>query len=330
MRGEHMAIDLFDLSNIYNKSGYEYSLPPNVMNTFISGVAFDNKVPYTEEESSNLRKDTQDIYEKIMAQNPSKSDKPLAIMTAGAPGAGKTVLMKQDIEAFQNQTNKKYAYICPDDVCLKSQTRTYLADIKKKPSFMVVLLNFFRCSPPNDDKAIEVRKAAYNKWRPASNAATHLILANLIREKYDFYFGTTSSGPATKFFLQHLKDQGYTIKLLHVSAPDDVRWESIKMRDQTFVQTTEDDVREKGDLVPQRITDTFLKFADQIQFFYRDAVDQDAVLAAEWTRDDNTLIVKSNPLYEKIKAIHNHVVDKLNKPELAWKVAVEDQVILKK
>ena len=65
-------------------------------------------------------------------------------------------------------------------------------------------------------------------------------------------------------FFEFLKEQGYRIRIIHVSASDDVRWGSIQERDQSFVQTTEEDVRMKGLMVPQRITDTFLTHADEI------------------------------------------------------------------
>ena len=117
--------------------------------------------------------------------------------------------------------------------------------------------------------------------------------------------------------------------MIHVTAPDDVRWDSIKERDKTFIQTTEQDVKEKGLLLPQRINDTFLGFADVIEFYYRDAVQQDAQLAATWTRNqDNTgplglLQITIPSQYEKIKAIHNAAVTTLKKPELLWESTVE-------
>lgn len=54
----------------------------------------------------------------------------VAIITAGAPGSGKTTKLKQDLEARALQ-GKRYAYICPDDVCLRNQKRTYQADLEK-------------------------------------------------------------------------------------------------------------------------------------------------------------------------------------------------------
>jgi predicted ABC-type ATPase len=125
------------------------------------------------------------------------------VITAGAPGSGKTTVLEQDREG------ENIAYMDPDAICLKRQELTYLADIA------------------SHDGSPESRLEAYNKWRPASNAAAHIILGNLIREKCAFDVGTTSSSPMTYKFFEFLKSQGYEIKLLHIIAPDDVRIGSI-------------------------------------------------------------------------------------------------------
>jgi predicted ABC-type ATPase len=258
------SYDVCDLNLIYNTS-YQYFLPQKVLESFISGKCFDHPDHYTDEESKRLQDDINQLYQRMITANPTKEN--IAIITAGAPGVGKTSKLRQDLEANLLKGNN-YAYICPDDVCLQNQTKTYQAEIE------------------NGDKSMIARQSAYNKWRPGSNAATHLILGNLIREKYAFYFGTTSTGPATAKFFEFLKTQGYRIRLIHVSAPNEVRWESIQERDKTFVQTTEQDVKEKGLLLPQRINDTFLKYADEIEFYYRGGVKQDAILAAKWLRNE--------------------------------------------
>lgn len=301
------ACNVCNLDLIYN-SDYQYSLPQKVLESFISGKAFDNKENYIEEESRNLHNDINELYDRIISAAPAKEK--IAIMTAGAPGAGKTTKLRQDLET-NALLGRRYAYICPDDVCLQNQTRTYKADLDKA------------------DNSIDTRQGAYNKWRPGSNAATHLILGNLIREKYGFYFGTTSTGPTTGKFFEFLKSQGYAIRLIHVSAPDEIRWNSIQERDKTFVQTTEQDVREKGLLLPQRITDTYLKYADEIEFYYRDGVKQDAVLAAKWLRNEDDqqhlgrLEIIAPEQYQKIKTIHNEAATALTRPDLYWESAVE-------
>ncbi|HSX37685.1 MAG TPA: zeta toxin family protein [Chlamydiales bacterium] len=304
-----VSSDVCNLSLIYNEN-YQYSLPQKVLESFLSGKAFDNPEVYTGEESERLRSDINALWQGILATNPVRKN--LAIITAGAPGAGKTIKLRQDLEANASK-GRTYAYVCPDDVCLKNQTRTYVADLA------------------SSDDSTAARQSVYNKWRPGSNAATHLILGNLIREKYAFYFGSTSSHPATGKFFEFLKAQGYTISLIHVSAPEGVCWDSIQEQNKTFVNTTEQDVKEKGLLTPQRINDTFLKYADQIEFYYRDDVKQDAVLAARWLRTEDasecagTLQILEPKQYEQIKLVHNAAVGVLQKPELLWEDAVESK-----
>lgn len=301
------SYNVCDIKHIYDED-FEYSLPKSVLQSFLSGRAFDHPRVYTAEESTRLREDINAIFQQILSTTPEKGN--LAVMTAGAPGAGKTTKMRQDLRE-KAAAGYHFAYICPDDVCLKSQERTYQCEIKGQAATK------------------EERQAAYNKWRPASNAATHLILGNLIREKYSFYFGTTSSSPATQHFFAFLKKQGYQIRLIHVTAPDDVRWGSIQERDKTFVQTTEQDVQLKGLLLPQRIMDTYLALADIIEFYYRDDVHKNADLAAIWTRNTpsnevlGTLQIVSPSEYKHIKAIHNAAVTDLKRSDLLWEKTVE-------
>lgn len=295
-----MFFDVCDLSSIYNEN-FQYSLPKTVLESYISGKAFDHSDLYTLGEREDLEEDTREIFAGILSKNPTHGN--WAVMTAGGPGAGKTVKMRQELEAVEDNI----AYICPDDVCLKSQKRTFLKDVE--------------AMGVNEENVAE-RLALYCKWRPGSNAATHLILANLIREKYNFYFGTTSTGPSTFRLCDLLKKQGYKIRFIHISAPDDVRWNSLRERDKTFVQTTEQDTREKGLLLPQRIADTYLKYADVIDFYYRGGVSEDANLAAHWVRDEGLTVIDPED-YQKIKTLHNTAIEALNRPELAWENTVE-------
>lgn len=298
------AGEICDLDAIYKKE-YEYSLPRQTLESFLSGKAFDNKEGYLANEIEDLKGDIQRIFDQIIAENPALNK--VAIMTAGAPGAGKTILMKQHREKGGN----RYAYICPDDVCLKKMDSTYGQQVA------------------NNEKTKEMWLAAYNKWRPGSNAANHLILAHLIKQGYGLYFGTTSTAPQTALFFNFLKSKGYRICLLHITAPDKVRWQSIQERDKTFVQTTENDVKEKGLLFPQRIKDTYLKYADEIEFYYRGAFNEEAKLAAKWVRNSNDgvhLEVLSSTDYAKIKEIHNNMANSLGRGELLWEETVEKSI----
>lgn len=305
-----IASDVCNLNHIYDpNNGYEYSLSKSTLESYFSGNAFDHRDDYTPEEKSNLQEDIQEICESILVENPVKEK--IAVLTAGAPGVGKTTKMKQDLKHKKNIEKKNYAYVCPDNVCLINLKKTYQSEIA------------------NCDGSRTERQLLYNKWRPASNAAAHCILANLIRDQYAFYFGTTSSSSQTGHFFQFLKDQGYKIRLLHISAPDQVRWDSIKERDKEFVQTTEKDTIEKKWLIPQRMNDAYLAYADEIEFYFRGGVNQDAILAAKWVREGDgvdamgTLHIIDHAQYDKVKNIQNEAADMLQRPDLTWEATIE-------
>ncbi|MBS0629287.1 MAG: AAA family ATPase [Verrucomicrobia bacterium] len=297
--------DICDFAQIYNDR-YQFSLPRKDLEDQLTGKAFGRTEPYTEKEFEDLCADINDLYQKILAADPVQER--IAVITAGAPGAGKTILMEQILKADQERTGKHFAYTDPDAVCLKhGLKRTYQADID------------------SGDHSIQARKAAYNKWRPGSNASNNLNLANLIRDGYAIYFGTTATSPHTWRFFDFLTQKhGYKIRLIHISAPDEVRWNSIKLRDREFVQTTEEDTTAKGLLFPERISDTYLKYAEQIDFYYHAAVERDAIHAATWHSQGKSLIIHDPEAYERIKALHNDmVIEKLGKPDLVWEKTVE-------
>jgi len=171
------------------------------------------------------------------------------------------------------------------------------------------------------DSSPEGMKAAYNKWRAASNYAHHIITANLIRQNQSFYFGTTASGDKTFLFLDFLKKNGYSIRILYVSAPDQVRFDSIAARDKVFIQTTDQDVLNKQLMVHERVQDTFVKYANRIDFFFRTAVDAAPILAATWIRHNDgktELEVVNQVAYNEMTALHDKVCDGMNKPEHKW------------
>ena len=282
-----------------------YSLPLFILEGYLNGKGFPESTPYSPEEKVKLEVDIDAVFSRIISRNPVVEG--VAVITAGAPGCGKTTCLEQFI-ADERSLGIERAYTDTDAVCLKQLELTYQAEIAS-------------C-----DGSKEARLAAYNKWRAGSNAANHIILANLIRKKISFYFGTTATSPATSIFFDYLKKQGYEIRLLHITAPDDVRWQSIQKRDKSFVQTTEKDVREKGILLPQRISDTYLKYADRIDFYFRDGVEKDAELAATWIRSEplsSRLTIVNRDSYAEIKRIHNAAIDSLSMPHLCWEESVE-------
>ncbi len=331
-----VASDICDLDQIYQQNGFHYSLPRHMLEKYYQGKYFPDSVGYDAEIKAKVVQDTNSMYQTILAKNPAHEK--IAVITAGSPGSGKTWRMRADLK----EQEKSFAYIDPDDVALKSgMVITYLTElaegleeIKKTP-----------CVSPEEKRALErigkkayaspeekltaekeFRTAMYNKYRDGSNFATHVILAQLIKSGTAFYYGTTSSSPASAFFYKFLKDNGYTIRMLHMTAPDDVRWASIKERDKTFVQTTEADIRDKAYMVPERIDDTYLKYADTIEFCFRDGVHKSGVHAATWTRTQDgkgVLVIHDKEAYAQVKKTHDVLCK--GKENILWKNTVEQK-----
>src|SRR5579862_8649477 len=81
-----------NLDPIYDPEGFNYSLPRTVLESFLDGKAFDHKESYSSSERASLEQDINTLYTRILEKDPLK--KPCIVITAGAPGAGKTILMK--------------------------------------------------------------------------------------------------------------------------------------------------------------------------------------------------------------------------------------------
>ncbi len=300
-----------------------YPFPQKTYETF-----FDEKIPedhsdYTLLERYKVEGDMNRLYNRII-KDAKKSEPPQITVSAGAPGAGKTMLMRRTLES----ECPRVAYIDADDVCLREgMPSTYRADLVAGLDRLVNT-----CFSTTKEKLVAEKKfmrELYTKWSPVSHAATHTILNRLINDRYDIFFGTTASSLDTAKLFKVLKNHGYKIRVLHVTAQDDVRWESIQQRDKTFVQMTRQDIIEKGNLALQRIQDTYLKFSDEVQFFYRSGAQERATLAATWTRGDQkrpVLTVEHDRYYDEIKRIYDEVVcKKLKCPEQRlWEMVVEE------
>lgn len=305
------SISPSSLDPIYSEE-FSYSLPRSILTSYIEGKAFDHKESYTEEELTSLVHDINTVYDSILEKDPLK--KPIITMTAGAPGAGKTTLMRSDLQKQSTLLGREIAYIDPDDVGLKGMRCSYQLELQLQLEVCKMLEYGSEEEVLADQR--KVRQEMYNKWRPGSNGLNHLILAHLICQGYAVHFGTTSTSPQSATFFEFLKKHGYSIRLLHVTASDEVRWRSIVERDKQFVQTTEEDTRVKGKLFPQRLPDYF-RYADEIEFYYREAFDKEAVLAAKWTKTD--VEVLDAGAFEKVQTVHNEICNQLEENDLKGK-----------
>ena len=73
-----------------------------VVKSFYDGNSFGKEEPYSPEDKKKLEEDINTIYGNILAENPVKEK--VAYISAGAPGAGKTTVMRQHRD---NQTTSE-------------------------------------------------------------------------------------------------------------------------------------------------------------------------------------------------------------------------------
>ena len=73
-------------------------------------------------------------------------------------------------------------------------------------------------------------------------------------------------------------------------------------------------------MVHERVQDTFVKYADRIDFYFRTGVDEAPKLAAAWikTGGQGKIEVVNPSVYAEMTALHDKVCDGMKKPEHHW------------
>ena len=226
--------------------------------------------PYNEEEKAEIEKDLnvvrsicfspQEVEENVNHQ-------PLFLTTAGGPGARKSTILERFIGSHPEYT--RAVYVDPDQRALKFMVHTYYAQS----------LNAFHAALTGNYLAIQ--RAAYEKWRPASNYITLTLLEEAFEAKRDIAYGATSTGAHVPVLFKKIHDAGYHITLLLCSCDDSLRKAAVEYRNekQRFYQSTPEDALVKGALFPQRMS-TYFENGDTLYFYWSDDLFSPERLAA--------------------------------------------------
>ncbi|GAB4228545.1 MAG: hypothetical protein Tsb0021_05980 [Chlamydiales bacterium] len=308
--------DLFHLETIYNEK-FNYFLPSNLLVNYLNGTEFGRITPYTENELQQLQEEYAGIRKSVLIDELpyTKNIKgKVDLITAGAPGAGKTYLLNQILKT-QKAKNHVFGYHDPDDVYLRCMENTYWKMVRDEVQ--------------QGKDELSSKQKAYEKFRPASNEFFNLGLATNLSQGKNVAIGTTLTSARISNLLEFLEKNNYEIQLIHVSAPKDVRIDSVKIRDQSFVQTTSNDIETKGHLFTQRIHD-YMKYGSKIDFYYRRAADEDAILAAtlQGKLKKREIKIINRESWDQVKNLHNATCQQLGlDSSYLWENAVEKQVV---
>jgi hypothetical protein len=230
---------------------------------------------YSQEERQLIEDDLSNIA-KLCLRNtqPVKDTQPIYVATAGGPGATKSTILETYL---QDQPN--FVYADPDPRALKFMINTYVQS-----------LNYYAISQASSYQ--DLLKAAYNKWRAASNYIACKVINEAFAKGNNIAHGTTSTAKEVSGLYERLKGKNYKIVLLLCGSTDQNRLDSIQYRSETqsFIQASPEDIIQKGKAFPERFS-VYFQYADEIHLY--------------WTQDFKKGSVKA-ATFDKIKGMTVH------------------------
>lgn len=212
---------------------------------------------YDDKEKEDIAKDLQVVRSVCYVKEASSKDRPFYLASAGGPGSRKSTILERFIQSHPEF--KSGVYLDPDQRALKFMAHTYYDKS----------LNALQAASKPD--YLEIQKAAYEKWRGASNYITLVLLEEALQKKADIIHGTTLTGAYVEEFLKKLKAEGYHITLVLCYCEDDIRREAIEYRnnEQRFYQSTPEDAIAKGKVFVEKLS-VYFQYADTLHLYWSD------------------------------------------------------------
>lgn len=257
---------------------------------------------YSAEEQRLINKDLKIVDDVCFYSvcNKNTSGERFYIATAGAPGSRKSTILERFL--LKNQY-RNYVYLDPDQRALKFMAHTYQSRSLNALSIAA-----------SDDYGL-VQKAAYEKWRSASNYITLRLLEKAFDKKFSIVHGTTSTGPLAPTVVDACKKAGYKIVFLLCSAEDFFRHDAIEYRnrEQRFYQSTPEDAVKKGLAFVPRMQ-FFLEAGDEIYLYWSFSLQERESLCAI-VRGGSLEILDSNAYAAFVKKYEKDRIVILNQDE---------------
>ncbi len=270
----------YNLKEAWDKVGLK-GKPPKAGNSF-----------YSKKEISLIKGELSRIYNQLTANCipvPSNQEKHF-VLSAGAPGAGKSRLLEDLIR--QEAHLRNMVFCDPDERALK-------------------LMQMYKDDIIRFGGGLNGLTLSYTKWRWASNYISGTIMNKANDNHYNILYGTTGTSPFISKIYDNAHNEGYKTTTIIVSAPDDVRIESTRKRFEVEQNRYIDDAREKGQLFYERISTIFDK-TDNFRLYWRDGVDKAPTLAT---------YTKNGMIYEINNVALSKIDDDIsNNSDLSWSI----------
>lgn len=239
-------------------------------------------VSYTDAEKELIEKDLNVVRSVCFGKVKTAEKTPFYLTTAGGPGARKSTILERFVASHPEYQGG--VYVDPAQRGLKFMPHTYYA---KSLSAKAIA---------ESDQYSPAIRAAYEKWRGASNYITYQLMEEAFYKRMSVVHGSTSTAGHVNDFFTQLKNHGYDITLLLCSSTDQFRFDAVQYRntEQRFYQSTPEDAFNKGKAFSERMSVYFTK-ADTLYVYWSDSLDKLEQLAAIFSKGA-FLLVDQNAL----------------------------------
>lgn len=230
-------------------------------------------VSYDDKEKEDIAKDLEVVRSICHVKEAPSKERPFYLASAGGPGSRKSTILERFIQSHPEF--QQGVYLDPDHRALKFMAHTYY---DKSLSALQAASN---------PDYLEIRKAAYEKWRGASNYITFSLLEETLQKKSDIIHGTTLTGAYVEEFLKKLKAEGYHITLVLCYCEDEIRQEAIEYRnnEQRWYQSTPDDASSKGKVFAEKLS-VYFQYADTLHLYWSDDLMAEERIAAVFDKGE--------------------------------------------
>lgn len=223
-------------------------------------------------------------HDLIASSNFLKS--PRAIIAVGPLGSQPEDLMIDRLEK-QAAFGVSHLALATECICAQYLKNTYLKDLEC-------------CQSPAE---------VYATWQPLAQMLESSLRDRALDEGISIYASCDPLSTKTDVLLGSLKAHHYTIAILHLSVPDDIRMRSASASEEFY---------NSGVSFSQKTASTYFLEADECEFYYRNRTDQQATLAATWIKGfdpacqaQGSLYILDHSAYQGVVRVHNLVMQHL-------------------
>ena len=236
---------------------------------------------HTADQQQNAIKDIQAIFDNFLAADFSKAME--ATLVIGPKGAGKTLFSTYAQEKHASW-GSRHVYLSSDHLCQHLLKNTCLNEPCKQPL------------------------EAWRVWKPLADHITQFLQKEALAHRCSILAEADPTDPFLSLLLKALKEHSYAVKIILLTAPEDIRRKSFK---EPLSAREDDRFYEQAQAFSLHTTSLYLEAADEVEFYLRNRLDTKPSLAATWVKSDfrlqsqGSLYVFDESLFEATCRVHD-------------------------